>query len=289
MIPQYKRSSVDLVFSPQPVPTKDAKPTITAAGAEKVILNIFRHSDHFNDLFAAAFINQGFYRVFKRHKLDLIKSTLRNMSPPAWEFREIAFPGHDLLHAEDLERTRPEEEYTPASYLRLQERDIQIIRSIKLEIMEKCQSFVRPEISAALMSSCPAESARVDDALWRIWTFCKLFGSGKGREEDIVAQMDWLNGGALVHQATCTFSIMSTDFMNDTLVGAPECFGQGNEGGLTAEQLFDMMELWTCLSVLLQNFEGRTVQARQAGIYDNTNIRGGDIDGEEVMLGLSIR
>jgi hypothetical protein len=82
---------------------------------------------------------------------------------------------------------------------------------------------------------------------------------------------------------------MSTDFMNDTLVGAPECFGQGNEGGLTAEQLFDMMELWTCLSVLLQNFEGRTVQARQAGIYENTNIRGGDIDGEEVMLGLSIR
>jgi hypothetical protein len=289
MIPQYKRSSVDLVFSLQPVPTKDAKPTITAAGAEKVILNIFRHLDHFNDLFAAAFINQGFYRVFKRHELGLIKSTLRNMSPPAWEFREIAFPGHDLLHAEDLERTRPEEEYTPASYLRLQKRDIQIIRAIKLEIMEKCQSFVRPEISAALTSACPAESARVDDALWRIWTFCKLFGSGKGREEDIVAQMDWLNGGVLVHQATCTFSIMSTDFMNDTLVGAPECFGQGNEGGLTAEQLFDMMELWTCLSVLLQNFEGRTVQARQAGIYENTNIRGGDIDGEEVMLGLSIR
>ncbi|KAI4695395.1 uncharacterized protein J4E84_002021 [Alternaria hordeiaustralica] len=284
MIPQYKRSSVDLVFSPRAVSTKTTKPPITSDGAEKVILNIFQHLDHFNDLFAAASINRGFYRVFKRHELDLIKSTLQKMSPPAWEFREIAFPGHELLLAADLETTRPAEEYTPTSYLKLQKRDIQVIRTIKLEIMEKCQSFVRPEISAALMSACPAESARVDDALWRIWTFCKLFGSGKGREEDIVAQMDWLNGGMLVHQATCTFSMMSTDLMSDTLVGAPECFGQGNEGGLTAEQLFDMMELWTCLSVLLQNFEGRTVQARQAGIYDNTDIRGGDIDGEEMML-----
>ncbi|KAL1792783.1 hypothetical protein ACET3X_009290 [Alternaria dauci] len=284
MIPQFKRSSVDLVFSPAPIVTHDAKPTITPAGAEKVILNIFHHLDHFNDLFAAALVNQGFYRVFKRHELDLIKSTLRTMSPPAWEFREIAFPRHDHLHAEDLEMTRPEEEYTPTSYLKLQKRDIQVIRTIKSEILEKCQSFVRPEISAALMSACPTESARVDDALWRIWTFCKIFGSGKGREEDITAQMDWLNGGTLVHQATCTFSIMSTDFISDTLVGAPECFGQGNPGGLTAEQLFDMMELWTCLSVLLQNFEGRTVQARQAGIYENTDIRGGDIDGEEMML-----
>jgi hypothetical protein len=98
--------------------------------------------------------------------------------------------------------------------------------------------------------------------------------------------MDWLNGGKLVHQKTCTFSIMSTDFMNDTLVSAPECFAKGNQGGLTAEQLFDMMELWNCLGVLLQGLEGRTVHARQAGVYNNTDIHGGDIDGEELMLGM---
>ncbi|KAL7773456.1 hypothetical protein CFE70_003420 [Pyrenophora teres f. teres 0-1] len=253
-------------------------------GAETVILGILRHLDHFEDLFSAALVNQGFYRVFKRNELSLIKSTLRKMSPPAWEFREIAYPGHDRLHAEDLEVTRPDEEYTTDAYLQLQKRDVQVIRAIKSEIMEKCQYFVRSEISAAFMSACPAESARVDDALWRIWSFCKIFGSGKGREDDIVAQMDWLNGGVLVHQSTCTFSIMSTEFMNDTLVSAPDSFGKGNEGGLSAEQLFDMMELWNCLGVLLQNFDGRTVQARQAGIYDNTDIRGGDIDGEEMML-----
>jgi hypothetical protein len=287
-IPEFQRmTSEPASSSPPPKPISPTKIPITPSGAETVILGILRNLDHFQDLFAAALVNQGFYRVFKRHELSLIKTTLRKMSPPAWEFREIAFPGHDLLHAEDLEVTRPEEEYTPTTYLQFQKQDVKIIRDIKAEIMEKCQSFIRPEISTALTSECPAESARVDDALWRIWTFCKIFGSGKGREEDIVAQIDWLNGGALVHQQTCTFSITSTDFMNnDTLVSAPECFAKGNKGGLSAEQLFDMMELWNCLGVLLQSFEGRTVQARQAGIYDNTDVGGGDIDGEEMMLGM---
>jgi hypothetical protein len=72
--------------------------------------------------------------------------------------------------------------------------------------------------------------------------------------------------------------------MSDTLANAPECFAMGNEGGLSAEQLFDMMELWNCLGVLLQPFEGRTTQAREHGVYDNTEVRGGDIDGEEAML-----
>lgn len=285
-IPEYKRMTEDFVLSPIEISPNVSKRVITPNSAETVILNIFRSLDHLEDLFATAIVNRGFHRVFKRHELELIKSTLRKMSPPAWEFREIAFPGHDLLHAEDLEMTRPEEEYTPSTYLRLQKRDVHTIRAIKLQIQEKCQSFVRPEISAALVSENPVESARVDNALWRIWTFCKIFGSGKGREEDIVAQMDWLKGGLLVHQKTCTFSIMSTDYMSDTLVGAPECFAMGNEGGLAAEQLFDMMELWNCLGVLLQGFEGRTTQARKAGMYDNTDIRGGDIDGEELMLGM---
>tara|TARA_R110002003_G_scaffold431_5_gene19659 strand:+ start:34081 stop:36417 length:2337 start_codon:yes stop_codon:yes gene_type:complete len=284
-IPGCNRLTADFELSPLPIPAKHVKRTITPTSAEGVILNIFLNLDHFDDLFATAVVNRGFYRVFKRHELNLIKSTLRKMSPPAWEFREIAFPGHDMLHDDDLEMTRPQEEYTPSTYLQLQKRDILTIRSIKTLIKEKCQSFVRPEISIALISDSPAEMARIDNALWRIWTFCKIFGSGKGREEDIVAQQDWLRGGAMVHQQACTSSFMSTEFMNDTLVGAPECFAKGNEDGLTAEQLFDMMELWNCLGVLLQGFEGRTAQAREYGIYENTEIRGGDIDGEEMMLG----
>ncbi|KAF2829985.1 hypothetical protein CC86DRAFT_464456 [Ophiobolus disseminans] len=284
-IPEYTRNTTtETEVSAMATEPRQTKRSITATCAEGVILNIFRSLDHFDDLFATAVVNRGFYRVFKRHELELVKGTLRSMSSPAWEFREIAFPGHDQLHDEDLEMTRPQEEYSVSSYIHLQKRDVATIRAIKSLIKEKCQSFVRPEISIALISDDPIETARIDDALWRIWTFCKIFGSGKGREEDIVAQQDWLKGGILVHQQACTFSIMSTDYMNDTLVSAPECFAKGNEGGLTAEQLFDMMELWNCLGVLLQGLEGRTAQAREYGIYDNTEIGGGDIDGEEMML-----
>lgn len=279
------RSTQEFVLSPLQLSAKQEPRIISPSDAENVLHVILQSLDCFEDLFATAVVSSGFYRVFKRYELDLVKSVLYKTSAPAWEFREIAFPGHDLLHDEDLEMTRPFEEYTPASYLHLQNRDMNIVRDIKSMIKEKCQSFVRPEISAALVDEASPNAARVTDALWRIWTFCKIFGSGKGREDDIVAQQDWLKGGAQVHQQACTFSLVSTDFMNDTLIGAPDCFAKGNEGGLTAEQLFDMMELWNCLGVLLQGFQNRTAEARKFGIYDATVIRGGDIDGEEMMLG----
>ncbi|KAF2465986.1 uncharacterized protein BDR25DRAFT_294622 [Lindgomyces ingoldianus] len=293
-IPSKSKRVVDsFVLSPIPgipgvpmIPPKATKRSITPGVAENVILGILQSLDCLDDLFATAVANRGFYRVFKRHELDLMKATLRKMSPPAWEHREICYPGHDQQTPEDLERECPRRDYTPTTYLKYYMRDLYIIAALKSLIKDKCQSFLRPEISVALVSNNEIESSRVDDALWRIWTFCKIFGSGKGREEDIVAQMDWLKGGELVHQKTCTYSILTTDSidMNDTLASAPECFAKGNEDGLTAEELFDMMELWNCLGVLLQPFEGRTIQAREHGVYENTEVRGGDIDGEEQML-----
>ncbi|KAJ4358964.1 hypothetical protein N0V95_002580 [Ascochyta clinopodiicola] len=274
----------ELALSPLQLPAKQEPRIISAGDAENVLYKILQSLDGLDELFATAVVSSGFYRVFKRYELELIKSVLFKTSAPAWEFREIAFPGHDLLHDEDLEMTRPFEEYTPTSYLHFQKCDEQTLREIKTMIKEKCQSFVRPEISAALVDEKSPNAARVNDALWRIWSFCKIFGSGKGREDDVVAQQDWLKGGAQMHQQSCTFSLVSTDFMNDTLISAPDCFAKGNEGGLTAEQLFDMMELWNCLGVLLQGFQSRTADARKFGIYDNTEIRGGDIDGEEMML-----
>lgn len=288
-IPEYNRLDDIIRPSPVPVRTKSVKRIITSSCAESVILNIYRSLDSLEDLFATAVVNKGFFRVYGRHELDLIRTTLKKMSPPAWEYREIAFPGHDSLHDEDLEMTRPQEEYSPLSYLKLQKHDVHIMRSIKMFIKEKCQSYIRPEMATALISGDQLDAARVDDALWRIWTFCKIFGSGKGREDDIVAQQDWLKGGPIVHQQACTFSITSSDYMNNTLISAPESFAKGNGDGLTAEQLFDMMELWNCLKALLHDFSNhtslRTAQARECGVYANTDVRGGDIDGEESMLG----
>lgn len=282
-IPKHKRTTESFEPLPIELPRPDIKRTITPGGAEAVIVGILDSLDNLDDLFATARVNWGFYRVFKRHELELIKSTLYRMSPPAWEFRELAFPGHELLYEEDLEMARPEEEYTPTTYMQLHKRDETVIRNIKSQILYRCQSFLRPEITIALSANHPKERARVDSALWRIWTFCKIFGSGKGRDEDIVAQMDWLKGGDLAHEKSSS-GIMTTDYMNDTLIGAPECFARGNESGLTAEQLFDMMELWNCLAVLLQGFAGKTSEARQAGVFEPTHVRGGDIDGEWAML-----
>ncbi|KAL5118252.1 hypothetical protein ACEQ8H_003924 [Pleosporales sp. CAS-2024a] len=287
-IPRYRHKEEKTGSLSTEVLSTSNRRIITPTSAENVILHIYRSLDSFDDLFATAVVNQGFYRVFKRHELDLIRSTLRKMSPPAWEYREIAYPGHDMLHDDDLEMTRPQEEYTPSSYLQLHKRDMHVMRSIKALIHNKCQSLIRPEMAAALMSIDAGETGRVDDALWRIWTFCKIFGSGKSREDDLVAQQDWLKGGPMVHQQICTFSITSTDYMNDTLISAPECFAKGNANGLSGEQLFDMMELWGCLEVLLHEFSDdtalRTAQARECGVYHGTDVRGGDIDGEESML-----
>ncbi|PVH94072.1 hypothetical protein DM02DRAFT_205193 [Periconia macrospinosa] len=274
----------DFILSPLPIPLDEWKVAhdITPEVAEGVVLQILKSLDNLDDLFACAVINRGFYRVFKRNELELMKLALRKMSPPAWEHREICYPGHDEIDEEALDL--PRQDYTAESYLRAFTRDMYIISATKALIKDKCQSFLRPEISAAIDSEDPVESARVDDALWRIWTFCKIFGSRKGREDDVTSQMDWLQGGKLVHQQTCSSSAALWDNMNEVLASAPECFAKGNEGGLKAEQLFDIMELWNCLGVLLQKIEGRTVQAREYGIFDRTDIRGGDIDGEEMML-----
>jgi hypothetical protein len=286
-IPEPKRLTTDdFSLSPLPLPPQSAAQAITPDVAENLITKILESLESLDDLFAFAVVNRGFYRVFKRSELKLMQAALYKESPPAWEHREICYPGHDDLDEEELDR--PRQEYTATSYIRYYTRDMYIISAIKSLIKDKCESFLRPEISDALVSDDPVESARVDNALWRIWTFCKIFGSGKAREDDIIAQMDWLKGGVIVHEQNFSASALTWDDMNETLASAPECFAKGNEGGLSAEQLFDMMELWNCLGVLLQPIEGRTIQAREHGVFDNTDIRGGDIDGEELMLGTYI-
>jgi hypothetical protein len=294
-IPENKRPKP--VESRPPTPPPKATPVeptpeqqlaeernISAQSAEILILHMMEPLYSLDDLFTTATLNKGFYNVFKRYELHLIRSVLKNMSAPAWEFRETCPP-----YPQDAEpdSAAPAPEYTPRTYYQYYKRDAAIIAAVKGLILEKCQSIIRPETNAALAEHNPNQPSRVDDALWRIWTFCKLFGSGKGREEDIVAQMDWLRGGVLCHQKTCRATIMSSDNfdMNSVLANAPECFGQSNLGGITAEELYDVTELWTCLDVLLQGIDGRTEQARQYGIYDCTDVLGGDIDGEERMAG----
>ena len=258
---------------------------ITAKAAETVVLKILERVETLDDLFNAALANKGFYGVFKRNELQLMRSTLKKMNAAAWEYRETCLT--DIPDRAEPESPRPAPDYTPATYYQTYTRDTYIIGALKVIILERCQSFLRHETVSSLQVHDPFHPSRVDCALWRIWTFCRIFGSNKGREDDIVAQMDWLRGGVLVHQSACTGTISMTDSfcMSGVLLNASEHFGLGNHGGLSAEELYDMTEMWNCLNHITQTIIGRTAEARQYGVYDSTEIRGGDIDGEETMLG----
>ena len=268
--------------------SEEQEPKIPAKVAEAVIFKVLDRVETLDDLFNAALANKGFYRVFKLNELPLMRSTLKKMNAAAWEYRETCLA--DSSDREEPESPKPLPDYTPTTYYQTYTRDTYIIGALKVLILERCQSFLRPETVSSLKIHDPFHPSRVDCALWRIWTFCRVFGSHKGREDDIVAQMDWLRGGVLAHQDTCTSTISMRDSfcMGGVLLNAPEHFGQGNHGGLSAEELYDMTEMWNCLNHITQTIIGMTIEARQYGVYDCTEVRGGDIDGEEAMLGMCI-
>lgn len=268
-----------------------AERQISAQRAEDIILHIMESLQSLDDLFNTAVLNKGFYRVYKRHEMPLLRQVLKNNDITAWEYMETCQPSDEQVDADGNPISAVPCDYTPQNYIRFYIQSHATLIQLKALILAKCQSFLRPTTVAALATPDPTESARVDAALWRIWTFCRVFGSSRGREDDIVGQMDWLRGGQLAHQQTCTSTIVSSDsfYMSSVLLNAPEHFARGNgKKGLGAEDLYDMTELWNCFNWLVQGLEGRTEQGRQYGVFDNTEVRGGDIDGEEAMLGKSL-
>ena len=79
--------------------------------------------------------------------------------------------------------------------------------------------------------------------------------------------MDWLRGGKLAKQQstdTNTLALNDGVSMNSVLFNPPRGFAKGNMGGLTAEELYDMTEIWTCLGVLV----GRYQTSRRRSIDD---------------------
>ncbi|KMU91909.1 hypothetical protein CIHG_09690 [Coccidioides immitis H538.4] len=185
------------------------------------------------------------------------------MSPAAWELREMSPPWEDDDYDVGIV-DRPVPEYTPDLYIRHYMRDMCTMVSLKWLILVRCESLLRPETIRALAGQDEERSAEVDDAFWRVWTFCRLFGCGKGREEDIVAQADWLSGGsrARSHNRNSSALLTCPLAVDSVLFDPPSGFAGGNQGGLTATQLYDMMEIWTCLGVLVQVFYGKNDEAQ---------------------------
>ncbi|KAI9778015.1 MAG: hypothetical protein M1839_008420 [Geoglossum umbratile] len=257
--------------------------------ARTVVLNILLNVDNLQDLFALAQTSKGFYVTFKRNELRLIKNALWAMSPAAWELREVSPPyGKD----EELNMDRPVPEYTPTSYLRHHSRDLYTMVALKSIILVRCETFLRPETKAALAGEDDERSRKLDDAFWRVWTFCKLFGCNKRREDDIVGQVDWLKGGALANQEEkCSASVSFVQGTADAcvsptscLLNPPEAFGKGNGDGLTRGQLSDMMEIWTCLGILLTGFHGQCRTANEFGIFGSLRADASNVDSKEWLL-----
>ena len=246
---------------------------ISADAAEQVLLRILENLDNLQDLFATATVSRGFYRTFKRHELPLMKNALYGMSPAAWELREMSPPYPGL---EGDGKSSPKLGYSPSVYLQHYMRDMYTMIALKSMILVHCESFLRADTITALAGGETERASQIDDAFWRVWTFCRIFGCGTGREEDITTQMDWLRGGVLTKQQR----------REGTGSDSPS-FGQGNQGGLTAEDLYDMTEIWTCLGVLVRGFQGKRQLARDVGIFEHADITSGDVEKEDAALGTS--
>jgi hypothetical protein len=95
-------------------------------------------------------------------------------------------------------------------------------------------------------------STEIDNALWRIWTFCIRFGQTNSRNAS--AEIAWLSGRP------------SKDGE-----GVDEDSGIGNGNGLTSAELESMNEMWQCLQMLMGQFHGRVEEARRTGVLHDWN------------------
>ncbi len=252
----------------QSMTPEEVERMISAEAAEQVLLRILENLDNLQDLFSTATVSRGFYRTFKRHELPLMKNALHGMSPAAWELREMSPPYPGLMNAGNFS---PKLGYTPSLYLQHYMRDMYIMIALKSMILIHCESFLRAETITALAGGETVRASQIDDAFWRVWTFCRLFGCGTDREDDIDGQKDWLKGGIVAKQQrrkTSTVDMGVDVDMYSVTVNPPAGFAQGNSGGLSAEDLYDMTEIWTCLGVLVRGFQGKRKEARDYGIFD---------------------
>ncbi|KAJ5205384.1 hypothetical protein N7472_001832 [Penicillium cf. griseofulvum] len=249
-----------------------------------LILSIMQSIDSLDDLFNFALVNKKIYTAFKSRELSMLKNALFKMSPPAWEMREMSPPWEmewQLLIDPDSQVP----EYTPTLYLQRYAQDIYTLAKLKALVLARCAPFLRRDTIRGLAGVDNTRAEEVDDAFWRLWTFCRIFGCGKGRENDIAGQMDWLKGGVQAKSHFTSSSTMTQPFgMNNVLFEPPEGFGRGNLNGLSQKQMYDLTEIWTCMGVLLQPLHGKCIEARKVGIFDGLDVPDDDLALEETVL-----
>ena len=205
--------------------------------AEKIILSILSSLDIY-DLLSAARISKGFYSVFEGHQLSLTKSAIFNTCPAAWEYLEESGKGSRVL----------------AKYLESYRNGKETIASLRTTLLIRCDGLLRQETISGLVRADKQMSKNVDQAFWRIWTFCEIFGHKSGRRNNSQAQVDWLRGDRASEQQISNLP------------------GTDKPRTLSSAELLDINEIWSCMATLLQVLHDQPSQARDAGLFERCRI-----------------
>ncbi|OAP57068.1 hypothetical protein AYL99_09181 [Fonsecaea erecta] len=223
---------------------------ITAATAERVIYRIMCSLHSARDLQATAMISKGFLRTFQRNESKLVSHLIFKTSRAAWELRRsiLALKGSNDFLLKDYRR------------------DCRTLDALKAFIVAHCSSSCKQSTLVGLLGQDDNRKSQVDDALWRIWTFCTLFGNTVGQSTPVQTEIDWLNGSRAA---------------TNKQLGAG--FAIGNGKGLTTHELEDINEMWQCLQILMSGFHGREQEAKRYGVFDNWHLRDTTSESQHLM------
>ncbi|RAK97494.1 uncharacterized protein BO80DRAFT_448297 [Aspergillus ibericus CBS 121593] len=233
--------------------------SLSKPGLEDMILHVLLQIDDLDDLFSFAQTSKATYHVFKRHELPLMENTIRRRSPAAWELRQMS----DINQQAD-----PQDIPSATVYYRAVTRDLRALATLKGLMMTYCRAVMRTSSYTALSRPSGPDARRLDNAIWRVWTFCFLFGMQTGRENDMDGQVSWLRGEVLSPFQPCP----DPKDVGSILFDPPPGFGEGNPGGLSVGDMQDMDEIWTCLKYMLGFLRGETERARRFGVFQNSGI-----------------
>ena len=226
-----------------------AHKSVTSRTAEQVIYRIMCHLGDVRDLQSAAMVSKGFLNTYQRNESKLVSHVVFKSSLSAWELRRtlLALRGSRCFRLRDYQQ------------------DLQTVRALKRFIATRCSNNCKAKTLAGLMGQDAQCEIEVENALWRIWTFCALFGTDAALSPVPPSQLAWLNG----HKQPENKSL-----------GAG--FAIGNHEGLTVDELEDMSEMWQCLHTLLSQFYARVDEAKQIGIFSNKHLSNSKSDHQHV-------
>ena len=235
---------------PAEKPSKKTVKPITARTAEHVIYRIMCQLENPQDLQFTSMVSKGFMNTYQRNESRLVSHLIFQNSRAAWELRRsiITLRGTRNFKLHDYQR------------------DLRTIQALKALTLNWCRASCNPKTIAGLLGKDIQCQREVDNALWRIWTFCALFGDSAAQSPTPAAQIDWLNG---------------SNGTRSRSLGAG--FAVGNGTGLTVDELEDLSEMWCCLQSLVSQFHGREAEAQRVGIFDNLLVIDGDSTSQHIV------